>query len=202
MARNIGPKNKKARRAGVDLGLNTTPAKLQRRLNIPPGQHGRKRQKKQSAYGQQLTEKQKLKVMYGVLERQFVRYFKIASKTKQATGNILLQLLERRLDNTVYRLGLASTRSAARQLVTHGHVLVNNKKVSIPSYQVRPEETITLSTKALATPQTKALLSQKDFSIPKWLKRKAAVGKVARLPERDDIAIEINEQLIVEYYSR
>lgn len=202
MARNIMPKNKKARRAGVDLGLNANPAKLQRRLNIPPGLHGRKRQKKQSSFGEQLAEKQKLKLMYGILERQFVRYFKIASKNKQATGNILLQLLELRLDNVVYRLGFAPTRSAARQLITHGHVLVNNKKVSIPSYQISPDQTISLSTKALNMPQTKTLLAQKDTQSPVWLKRQAAVGKVLRIPGRKDITIDINEQLIVEYYSR
>lgn len=202
MARDLRPKNKKARRAGIDLGLTTSTTKLQRRLNIPPGQHGRKRQKKVSAYGEQLAEKQKLKLMYGVLERQFVGYYKQAAKDKHATGSILIRLLETRLDNTLYRLNLASTRSAARQLITHGHVFVNNKKVSIPSYQVIPGQIMTLSTKALNTPQIKVLLAQKDINIPAWLKRKAAVGKVERLPKREDITIEINEKLIVEYYSR
>ena len=202
MARYTGPKNKKARRAGTDLGLTTSGQKLQRRLNIPPGQHGRKRQGRQSDYGIQLAEKQKLKWMFGVLERQFVRYYKQATKTKGATGKMLLQMLERRLDNVVYRLNLAPTRQAARQLITHGHITVDGKKVSIPSYRLKVGQIVTPSPKAIGFSKTKQLLAQKEVTLPKWLIRKAAVGKIKRLPDRDDMDLNIDEQLIVEYYSR
>ncbi len=202
MAHYTGPKNKLARRVGIDLGLKTAVAKLQRRLSIPPGQHGRKGRGKVSDFGLQLTEKQKLKWMFGIQERQLRRYYEQAAKTKQATGTILLQLLERRLDNIVYRLQLAPTRSFARQLVSHGHVLVNGHKTNIPAYQAKITETISLTPKALNIPEVKALLEQKNPPIPEWLKRQAAVGKVTRLPEREDFTADINEQLIVEFYSR
>jgi len=202
MARQTGPKNKKSRRAGIDLDLKSNPAKVQRRLNIPPGQHGRKRRRKSSDYGIQLAEKQKLKWMFGIYERQIRKYFAQAAKTKKATGEILIQLLERRLDNVIYRLKLAPTRAAARQLITHGHARVNNKKINIPSYQVNIEETITLSPKAINFAPTKKILKLKNTTTPKWLVRKAAVGKIKRLPLRDDFDADINEQLIVEFYSR
>lgn len=201
MARYTGPKNKRARRAGSNLELKTNSTKLQRRLGILPGTHGRKGRRKVSDFGEQLAEKQKLKWTYGLLERQFRRYFEKAAKAKGVTGEMLLSLLERRLDNVVYRLSLAPTRAAARQLVSHGHVRVNDHKVSIPSYQVKPEDTITLSPKALNIPNIKELASQKAV-VPQWLARKAAVGKVSRLPQRDDITVDVNEQLIIEYYSR
>jgi len=202
MARQTGPKNKKSRRAGIDLDLKSNPAKVQRRLNIPPGQHGRKRRRKSSDYGIQLAEKQKLKWMFGIYERQIRKYFAQAAKTKKATGEILIQLLERRLDNVIYRLKLAPTRAAARQLITHGHARVNDKKINIPSYQVNIEETITLSPKAINFAPTKKILKLKNTTTPKWLVRKAAVGKIKRLPLRDDFDADINEQLIVEFYSR
>lgn len=201
MARYTGPKNKQARRAGSSLELKTNSTKLQRRLGILPGTHGRKGKRKVSDFGEQLAEKQKLKWTYGLLERQFRRYFEKAAKAKGVTGEMLLSLLERRLDNVVYRLSLAPTRAAARQLVSHGHVRVNDHKVSIPSYQVKSEDTITLSPKALNIPNIKELASQKAV-VPQWLARKAAVGKVSRLPQRDDITVDVNEQLIIEYYSR
>lgn len=202
MARYNGPKNKKARRLGVDLGLKTNPKSLERRLNTPPGQHGKKGQKKLSDYGLQLAEKQKAKIAYGLLEKQFHKYYTVATRNPSATGEMMLSLLERRLDNVVYRLGLAPTRRAARQLVSHGNALVNGRKMTIPSYQVGLNDTVTLSAKGLAIPYVKALLEQKDFSTPSWLERKAAVGKVLRAPQRDDITEAINEQLIVEFYSR
>lgn len=201
MARYTGPKNKQARRVGSNLELKTNSTKLQRRLGILPGTHGRKGKRKVSDFGEQLAEKQKLKWTYGLLERQFRRYFEKAAKAKGVTGEMLLSLLERRLDNVVYRLSLAPTRAAARQLVSHGHVRVNDHKVSIPSYQVKPEDTITLSPKALNIPNIKELASQKAV-VPQWLARKAAVGKVSRLPQRDDVTVDVNEQLIIEYYSR
>ena len=202
MARYTEPRNKKARRIGQDLGLKTNPKLLERRINTPPGQHGRKGKKKLSDYGIQLLEKQKAKIIYGVLERQFKKYYTLASRDPLATGVVLLSILERRLDNVVFRLGLAPTRAAARQLVTHGNILVNNTKLSIPSYQINEGDTISLSKTASGIPYIKELISAKDNKPAPWLERKAIVGKVKRLPVRDDIQEDIQEQLIVEYYSR
>ena len=203
MARYTQPRNKQQRRVGADLGLKTNTKSVERRLATPPGQHGRKGKRgKVSDYGTQLAAKQKAKMIYGVLERQFKKYFVVASKNPLATGEVMLSLLERRLDNTIYRLGLAPTRRAARQLVTHGNVLVNEKKLSVPSYRVSVNDTVTISATAAAIPYVKALLEAKDVSNPKWLERKALVGKVVRLPVREDLTEDINEQLIVEFYSR
>ena len=172
------------------------------RLTVPPGVHGPKGTGKQSQYGRQLREKQKVKRMYGVLEKQFKRYYKDAIKSRGNTGERLLSLLERRLDNTIYRLGFAPTRPAARQLVSHKHVLVNGNKVNIPSYQVVPGDTISLDKKAIEMPVTKELLAVKEVKIPAWLKRKAAAGKIDREPVRDDVTEPISEQDIIEFYSR
>lgn len=202
MARYTGPKNKLARRAGQDLGLKTNPQKTARRLNIPPGQHGRKGTRKLSEYGIQLKEKQKVKWMYGVLEKQLRNYMQLATRDEAATGTELLRLLERRLDNVIYRLNLAPTRNAARQLVVHGHVRVNGNKLDIPSYQVNINDTITLTTKALKIPAVVETNEQAKSAVPKWLQKKAVVGKVVDYPQRDDIDAEINENLIIEYYSR
>jgi small subunit ribosomal protein S4 len=202
MARYNGPRNKIARRLGVDLGLKTNPKLLERRINTPPGQHGKKGRGKVSDYGTQLAEKQKLKALYGILEKQCKNYYVVASRNPSATGAVLLSLLERRLDNVVYRLALAPTRRAARQLVTHGNVKVNGRKLSIPSYNVKVEDVVTLSDKALQIPYIKALLDNKDLAAPKWLEKKAATGRVVRVPVREDITEAINEQLIVEFYSR
>lgn len=202
MARYNGPKNKKARRLGVDLGLKTNTKLLERRLQTPPGQHGKKGTRKQSDYGIQLAEKQKLKIMYGVLEKQCHKYYEIATSNPTATGEAMLSLFERRLDNVVYRLRLAPTRAAARQIVSHGNTLVNGRKLSIPSYQVKIGDVITLTTTGLAIPAVKALQDDKEVVIPVWLEKKATVGKVNRLPARSDIVEAINEQLIVEFYSR
>ena len=202
MGRYIGPKNKLARRIGKDLELTTSAQKLQKRLGIPPGQHGRRGRRRTSDYARQLAEKQRVKWTYGVLERQFRRYYQRALKTKGATGEELLRLLERRLDNVIYRLGLTPTRSMARQLVTHGHARVNGKKVSIPSYLTRAEEIISLSDAALKIPQVELLSKEKNPTLPSLLSRKAVVGKVERLPKREDIAADINEQFIVELYSK
>jgi small subunit ribosomal protein S4 len=203
MARYTGPKNRLSRSIGRDLGLKTNSVKLERRLQIPPGQHGPKRRRgKPSDYRIQLKEKQKVRYIYGVLERQFKRYYTQALKNPRATGTRLLQLLELRLDNVVYRLGLAPTRTAARQFVTHGHVQVNGKKLDIPSYNVNVGETIALGLKIAETPVIKQILNDKKMNIPKWLERKAVIGKVIREPERDEIEGDITEQLIVEFYSR
>ena len=146
-------------------------------------------------------EKQKLKRLYGVTERQLKRYFDQALKKKKDTGEVLLQLLETRLDNVVYRLGFVAGRSMARQLISHGHVLVDGKKVDIPSFNVKPGETMTVSTKALSLAFIKKSLSEKG-KLPDWLEKKAAVGRLVRPPERIEVEADVNENLIVEFYSR
>lgn len=206
MARYTGPKNRLARREGIDLGLKTVGTKahanLLKRLGVPPGMHGSKGRRKLSDFGEQLREKQRVKRLYGVLERQFRRIYARARKWRGNTGEKLLEFLERRLDNVMYRGGLAPTRGASRQYVSHGHVLVNGKKITIPSYEVAASDVITLGTKGLEIPAVKKLLEASPEQLPQWLERKGPVGKVARLPERSDIKEDINEQLIVEHYSR
>jgi small subunit ribosomal protein S4 len=169
----------------------------------PPGQHGQKGRRKLSEYGIQLREKQKVKRMYGILERQFKNYFNSAAGKKAATGEALLLLLESRLDNALYRLNFAASRQQARQLISHGHVTVNGKKVTIPSYNVKIDDVIALSPKAANLSFIKKLNeATKDLILPSWLEKKATVGKINSLPKRDEIDIDINERLIVEYYSR
>ena len=202
MARYIGPTQKLSRRLGVDLGHKTNSMKVARRLNVPPGSHGRKGTKKLSDFAVQLREKQKVKWAYGVLEKQFKKYYEVASKTPAATGQELLKLLETRLDNVVFRLNFAPTRRSARQIVSHGHILVNNKKIDIPSFQVKVGDTVTISSKAQKIPAVAELIKDDKLSVPSWLEKKAVVGRVKSSPERDNIDLEINEQLIVEYYSR
>lgn len=200
MARYTGPKRKLSRREGIPLTAKDVRA-LERKGAVPPGQHGFQRRRRLSEYGVQLREKQKAKRLFGILERQFRRYFGIASKFRGATGSALLNLLETRLDNVLYRLGFARSRQEARQLVSHGHVMVDGKKVTIPSYQINPGQTIALSSKLLDNIQVKKILSETQ-TLPPWLQRKAIVGKVLRYPNRDEMEQSINEQLIVEYYSR
>ncbi|OGG04069.1 30S ribosomal protein S4 [Candidatus Gottesmanbacteria bacterium RBG_16_37_8] len=206
MARYSGPKNRLARREGVDLGLKTPGSKahsqLLKRLKITPGAHGQKRKRKPSDYGIQLREKQKVKRIYGLLEKQFRKYFQTATRDKRNTGEALLSLLERRLDNCLYRLSLAPTRASARQFITHEHVTVDNKKVDFPSFLVTPGQVIGFKQKMLDNPHIKKMLEIKDPQISSWLTRKGPLGKVVRLPKRDDIAEDINEQLIIEFYSR
>lgn len=207
MSRYRGPKNKLARREGVDLGLKTPGSaahtSLLRRIKILPGQTSRRAgRRKTSDYGIQLREKQKVKRMYGISEKQFSRNFNIAAKEKGNTGTVLLANLERRLDNTIYRLHLAATRSQARQMVTHGHVQVDGKKVNIPSFLVSKDMVIILKQKMLETPLVKKMLEDKNPTIVSYLTRKGPVGKVIRLPQGDDIPEDINVQLIIEFYSR
>lgn len=202
MARLTGPKQKLQRSTGEDLGLKTNAVKTARRINVLPGQHGAKGRKKVSDYGQQLKEKQKVKITYGILEKQMRRYYEVATKTPASTGAALLKLLERRLDNVVYRLGFAPTRAAARQMVAHNHVQVNGKKVNIPSYSVSVGDVVALRAHALRIPVVDALIKDKHGSQPAWLDREVTSGKVIRFPEREEIGGVINEQLIVEYYSR
>ncbi len=200
MGRYTGPKDKLSRREGFDIfGME---AKITR-LAVPPGVHGPKGSRRNiSRYGKQLREKQKTKRIYGVMEAQFRKYIETAFKSKGNTGEKLLSLLEKRLDNVIYRLGFAPTRPAAWQMVSHGHVLVNGKKVNFPSYQVRPDEVISLSKKGIEIPTVKKLLTDKEYKAPEWLARKAAAGKVTRDPKREDITEPIFEQDIVEFYSR
>lgn len=201
MSRYTGPKNKLARRVGEDLSLKSNSVKVSRRLGIRPGQHGAKGRRKVSDYGTQLAEKQKLKYIYGVTEKQLRRLYGEASTSAVATGEGLLSNLERRLDNVVFRAGWALTRASARQLVSHGHVLVNGKKVTIPSYQIQVEDIVNLSEKIVKNPEMSERIKDSDSEI-EWIETKQAVAKVARLPKRSDIKEPIQEQLVVEYYSR
>ena len=199
MARYTGPKDRLSRREGVDIfgkGAKLT------RINIPPGVHGGKRTRMPSNYGKQLREKQKVKRIYGVMERQFSNYVKTAMKSKGNTGEKLLSLLERRLDNAIYRLGFVPTRPAGRQIITHRHVLVNGKILNIPSYKVKKGDTITLSAKGMAVPSVKKKLEEKKYKVPSWLKRKGAAGKAESDPMIDDVSEPISSQDVIEFYSR
>lgn len=197
--RYTGPKDRLSRRENFDLfGAGTKLTRLQ----VPPGVHGPKGSRGSSQYGKQLREKQKVKRMYGIMEKQFERYMTEAFKSKGNTGEALLVKLERRLDNIVYRLGFAASRPAARQLVSHRHVLVNGKRVNIPSFQVSVGDTVSLDGKGLAMADVKKSMDKKDFQVVAWLERKAAAGKVDHLPKREDIPEPVSEQDIVEFYSR
>ena len=201
-----GSKCRYCRREGVKLFLKgercfSPKCPIERNGGIPPGVHGMKRKIKISDFGAQLREKQKLKRLYGVTERQLKAYYKNAAKERAATGEALLRQLEMRLDNVVFRGGLVPSRSVARQLVNHGNVRVNGKKIDIVSYQVKPGEMITLSDKGLKMGLIKATLEAKP-NIPGWIKKKAAVAKVDRQPQREEMETMVNERLIVEFYSR
>lgn len=173
--------------------------------HTPPGQHGQARTRKQSEYGIQLREKQKCRRAYGVLESQFRKYFDMASNMRGVTGENMLGLLERRLDNVAYRLGLGESRAMARQMVLHGHIRVNGKKVDIPSYLIKVGDVITVRETSRDIPAFKALREQgAGKPVPKWLEMntETLTGKVIALPQRDDIDLTIEEHLIVEFYSR
>lgn len=200
MARYTGPKRRLSRREGVALFTKDLPF-IERKGAVPPGQHGLGRRKRVSEYGLQLRAKQRLKRMYGILEKQLIKYFREASRGRGQAGVRLMELLELRLDNVVYRLGFASSRAGARQLVSHGHILIDGKKVNIPSYQMKIGSTIAISPKMLDNTQIKKTLGNSQI-LPEWLKRQATAGKVLRLPKREEMEPEINEQLIVVYYSR
>ena len=206
MARYIGPKLKLARREGTDLyhksGVRSIDTKC--KLETPPGQHGAARGRL-SDYGLQLREKQKVRRIYGVLEKQFRNYYKEAARLKGATGENLLQLLERRLDNVVYRMGFGATRAESRQLVSHKAILINGKTVNIPSYLVKPSDVVSIREKAKNQSRIKAAieLSQQREAIS-WVEvdEKKMEGTFKSLPERSDLPAEINENLIVELYSK
>ncbi len=173
--------------------------------HTPPGQHGQARARKQSEYGTQLREKQKCRRAYGVLESQFRKYFEMAANMRGVTGENMLCLLERRLDNVAYRLGFGESRPMARQIVLHGHIRVNGEKVDIPSYLVKPGDVLTVREGSREMPNLKALREQgAGRTVPKWLELDAdtLTGKVIAMPQRDDIDLTIEEHLIVEFYSR
>lgn len=203
----IQPKNKQSRREGVDLGLKTPGSKahasLLRKLNVPPGQHGAKRRRKQSERSRQLREKQKLRYLFGITESQLKKYFEKSIRMKGNTGVNLSQLLEKRLDNTVYRLGFTPTRPSARQLVSHRHIKVNDKIVNVASYQISPKDAISfVSAKTTKIPAVEASLSNKDTLIPKWLERKGGNGRIIQDPSSEDIEKQVNLRSVIEYYSR
>lgn len=209
MARNIGPVCRLCRREGMKLFLKgdrcqSAKCAIERR-NFPPGQHGKDRRPRLQGYGIQLREKQKVRRIYGILEGQFRRYFEKAAVRKGITGELLLQLLERRLDNVVHRIGLATSRAQARQFVRHGHFQVNGRKVNIPSYLVKPGDVVEVRP---GSREHGALLSNREATahqtIPNWIEmdRESLRAKILSSPQRQDIALPIQEQLIVELYSK
>lgn len=209
MARYTGPVCRLCRREGEKLFLkgakcNTAKCPVDRR-GYPPGQHGQgRRPRRASEYGTQLREKQKLRRIYGVLEGQFESYYQKATKSKGVTGEALLVLLETRLDNIAYRLGFASSRPAARQLVMHGHIEVNGQKVDIPSAQVREGDVISVREKSRGLGVIKESVAGASSRVPSWLEvdEEALTGKLDRLPTREEIDVRVEEHLIVEFYSR
>ncbi len=207
MARYTGPKAKLSRREGTDLFLKSARRGLDSKckLDSKPGQHGRTSGARTSDFGKQLREKQKVKRMYGVLERQFRRYYAEAVRRRGNTGENLLQLLESRLDNVVYRMGFGSTRAEARQLVSHKAVLVNGKAVNIPSLQVKPSDVVSVREKSKAQARiVDALNLAEQVGFPSWVSVDKAKmeGVFKAMPDRGDFASDINESLIVELYSR
>lgn len=191
-----------SRRFGQDLGLTQNQQKVARRIQVPPGQHGRRGRRRMSDYGRQLLEKQKIRFAYGVFERQLRRYMERAQRNRSATGTEFLRLLERRLDNVLYRFGFAPTRTMARQLVTHGHVLVNNKTITIPSYETSVGDVMTMTLKTYEIPDVKKTMERAEYHVPAWMQKTGGAGTIRRMPEREDIDPRIDEQLIVEFYSR
>ena len=207
MARYIGPKCKLARREGTDLFLKSARRSLDSKckLEVKPGQHGQKSGMRMSDYGNQLREKQKLRRMYGVLERQFRRYFAEAARRKGSTGENLLKLLESRLDNVVYRMGYGSTRAEARQLVTHGSILVNGKRLNVPSAFCRAGDVISVTEKS--KPQLRivdSLQLAEKVGFPSWVDvdPKKMQGTFKGAPDRSEFGQDINESLVVELYSK
>lgn len=208
MARYTGPVCRLCRREGMKLFLKgercyTEKCAIEKR-NMPPGQHGRRRASKMVGYGVQLREKQKVKRTYGVLEDQFRRYFEMADRTRGITGETLLQLLERRLDNAVYRMGFATSRAQGRQLVRHGHFLLNGKKVDIPSYSLKAGDVVTVRPTSKENASILHAVGEvKGRGIPEWIALEGELGaKVVSMPTRAQINLPVQEQLIVELYSK
>ncbi len=205
MAKLKTPKGKLVRKFGENIFGNPKYDRILNRKPYGPGQHGQSRRRRLSNYGTQLREKQKIKILYGVLEKQFRNYFKKADKMTGETGTNLMQILEQRLDNIVYRLGFAPTRAAARQLVNHGHFLVNNRKVNIASFSVKPGDAIQVRARSkkidLILDSMKRIKG--DIDLP-WLELDKAkmTGSMIAIPEREDMQVLVNEQMVVELYSK
>ena len=209
MGRYIGPVCRLCRREGMKLYLKGercySPKCAMERRPYPPGQHGQKRARRPSDYAVRLREKQKLRRIYGISERQFRNLFEEASKKKGVTGSVFLGLLESRLDNVVYRLGFAVSRRQARQLVRHGHITVNGRRVDLPSYRVRPGDEIAVAEKSRNLELIRQNLeAMKGRKVGPWLSLdvEGMKGKFLRLPDREDLALPVNEQLVIEFYSR
>lgn len=200
MGRYTGPKHRLARKLGVNV-LDKTSASLSRRLNVPPGVQGRRRKKRLSEFGMQMQEKQKAKYAYGLLERQFKNLVKSVRRKKGDTQEMIIALLETRLDNVIYRLGFAKTRFMARQLVSHRHVLVNGRRINIPSSHVKIDDIITLSPKLAKNPQVLESLKEEKNILP-FLKRQGLSGKLIRMPKREEVNVPFDLRPIIEYYSR
>ncbi len=207
MARYLGPKCKLSRRQGTDLSLKSRARGIESKCQLekPPGQHGDNRNRRQSNYATQLREKQKLRYIYGVLERQFSNYYKEAARRKGATGENLLKLLESRLDNVVYRMGFGVTRAEARQLVSHKAIAVNGATVNIPSYQVSARDVISVREKSRSQTRIQdSLAIAEQIGFPEWIDvdTKKMEGVFKSAPERSDLPADINESLVVELYSK
>ena len=207
MARYTGPRCRLSRREGMDLMLTsrTRPLDSKCKLDTPPGQHGARRQRRSSDYALQLREKQKLRRIYGVLERQFHKYYKEAARLRGATGENLLRLLECRLDNVVYRMGFGATRAESRQLVSHKAIMVNGQCVNIPSYQVGLSDVISVREKARKQQRIQdSITLTEQYGFPGWVEVDSAKmeGVFKTAPEREDLPPDINEQLVVELYSK
>ncbi|MDX1434033.1 MAG: 30S ribosomal protein S4 [Gammaproteobacteria bacterium] len=207
MARYIGPKCRLSRREGTDLLLKSRARALDSKckLETPPGQHGARRQRRMSDYALQLREKQKLRRMYGVLERQFRNYYQAAASKKGATGENLLKALEQRLDNVVFRMGFGATRAESRQLVSHRAVLVNGRSVNIPSYEVQPNDVVSIREKSRKQARIQdSLTIAEQYGFPDWVEVDASKmeGVFKAVPAREELPPDINEQLVVELYSK
>jgi len=207
--RYTGPKNRVSRREGMDLGLKTTGSKAQanllKKINIKPGQHGvgTRRRRKSSEAASQLREKQKLRYLFGITEKQLKNYFTVASRKKGNTAIHLCEILERRLDNVVYRLGMTPTRAAARQLVSHGHVSVNKKKTNVASYLLSDRETVSFEKdKTKKIPYIQGFKEQSDIIVPQWLEAKDFSGQLIQKPDHSLIEQQVNLRLVIEFYSR
>lgn len=205
--RYTGPTNRLSRRENIDLGFKTQGSKAQanllKKLNLFPGQHTTKGRRKASEHAKQLREKQKLRFSFGVSETQMKNYFKDSIRKTGNTALFLSQYLEKRLDNVIYRLGFAPTRASARQLVSHGHIKVNDKPVSVASYQLKIGDVVTFSKeKSQKLPAIESSLARTDLFIPGWIERKGIAGKLTQEPSSEILEKQINLRLVIEYYSR
>lgn len=205
--RYTGPRNKIARREGIDLGLKTLGSKsherLLKRLNVVPGQQKTRRRRKISDHARQLREKQRLRYIFQVTEKQLKKYFKEASIKKGNTALYLAKFLEKRLDNVIFRAGMIPTRASARQVVTHRHIKVNDRIISIPSYKVKRGDIITFSNETITKiPYIERMLANKDIILPSWIERKAIICKIINEPTSEEVEKQINLRLVIEHYSR